>query len=415
MNVKLAIGTDKELMQKPQSEIVKGNGRPQKDRTVLMNLLRHDPPYPTSYIKSVAHCSTRTIARVRKELIDQGELKEIIREEQLSKVGLDFDEEIKNVMGESFYSWLQGRSRTSCKVIFNFCKNIWETVWEKPSIQLLKDSNDPLGRQVCSKFIEKFGEDEKRIRRRKKLIRFFFRFIGRQDLNDRYFTMTKSKDPIAKRELPIITDMSFPNKIDQLIEAVEKSLGKEHALAIRFKLVTMMRTGNRKAEREFLGLKRDTGKSWISFENEDRFKGKILGKGREEWGLDWIPVIVRHDLFKLYSTRKEGEFLFDIDEKVLIHKIKEICPLLELPPLNLHDLRKITITWFWAWGIDLSIATELNVGWKDLNTAKDHYLTINELIRKTDRLLYRKAIPEWFREGLDEYLPIFFTNPQGAS
>lgn len=412
----MAIGTDNELLILSHNgkEKVKGSGRPQKDRTLLMNLLRHDPPYPTSYIKVVAKCSTKTIARVRKEMIAQGELKDIIREEQLSKIGLEFDEEIKNVMGESFYSWLQGRSRSSYKVIFSFCKNIYETIWEKPSIELLKDSNDPLGRQLCSKFIETFGEDEKRIRRRKKLIRFFFRFIGRQDLNDRYFTMSKSKDPIAKRELPVITNMNFPSKIDQLIGMVQKSLGEEYGLALRFKLVTMMRTGNRKAEREFLGMKRDTGKSWISFENEDRFKGKVLGKGREEWGLDWIPVTVRHDLFKLYSTRKEGEFLFDVDEKVLIREVKKNCLVLGLPPLNLHDLRKVTITWFWAWGIDLSIATELNVGWKDLNTAKDHYLTINELIRKTDRLLYRKAIPEWFREGLDEYLPIFFTNPSNT-
>jgi hypothetical protein len=250
---------------------------------------------------------------------------------------------------------------------------------------------------------------------RKKKIRYFFRFIGRQDLNDLHLSMTKSKDPINKRDIPAITDMTFPSKIDQLIASITEKLGKEYGLAIRFKLVTMMRTGNRKTEREFLGLKRDTGKSWISFENEDRFKGKILAKGREEWGLDWIPKDIRKEVYELYLTRKQGDFLFNIDEKQLLKAMRQICPTLGLPILRLHDLRKVTITWFWSFGIDLSIATELNVGWKDLNTAKDHYLTIGDLLRRTDRKIYRDNIPAWFKEGLDEYLPIFFTNPQGAS
>jgi hypothetical protein len=227
--------------------------------------------------------------------------------------------------------------------------------------------------------------------------------------------MTKSKDPINKRDIPAITDMTFPSKIDQLIASITEKLGKEYGLAIRFKLVTMMRTGNRKTEREFLGLKRDTGKSWISFENEDRFKGKILAKGREEWGLDWIPKDIRKEVYELYLTRKQGDFLFNIDEKQLLKAMRQICPTLGLPILRLHDLKKVTITWFWSFGIDLSIATELNVGWKDLNTAKDHYLTIGDLLRRTDRKIYRDNIPAWFKEGLDEYLPIFFTNPQGAS
>jgi hypothetical protein len=337
---------------------------------------------------------------------DLEELPKGIDEDKLEGLGLDFDEECKEAVGISFFDWLKNRSVAHVS-IFNFCKNIWEQIWNKPSILLLRDPKEKLGDQLCSKFLSVFQEDEKRIRNRKKTIRFFFRFIGRQDLNDRYLTMKKSKDPIAKRELPVITNMDFPSKIDQLIRIIQKDLGKEYALALKFKLVTMMRTGNRKDERELLGLKRDTGKSWISFENWDRFKGKVLGKCREEWGLDWIPQKVRHDLYNLYLSRKEGEYLFDINKRILLKTISKACQKLNLPKMKLHDLRKVTITWFWAFGIDLSIATELNVGWKDLNTAKDHYLTINELIRRTDRALYRKAIPEWFKEGLEEYLPIF--------
>ncbi len=244
-------------------------------------------------------------------------------------------------------------------VLFNFCKKVYEDVWNKPSILLLRDPKEKFGDQVCSKFLSVFQEDEKRIRRRKKIIRYFFRFIGRQDLNERYLTVKKSRDLIVKRDLPVITNMDFPEKVDQLIGMVQKNLGEEYALALRFKLVTMMRTGNRKAEKELLGLKKDLGKSWISFENKDRFKGKILGKGMEEWGIDWLPITVRHEIFRLYSSRKIGEYLFNINEKTLLKELRKDCLALGLPPLRLHDLRKVTISWFWVFGIDLSIATEL--------------------------------------------------------
>jgi len=398
------IGTDKQVFSESIHLRVKTNGRPKVNRDLAFQILQSD--HSTRYLRKVLKCSPRTLMRIRREMKDLEELPKGIDEDKLEGLGLDFDEECKEAVGISFFDWLKNRSVAHVS-IFNFCKNIWEQIWNKPSILLLRDPKEKLGDQLCSKFLSVFQEDEKRIRNRKKTIRFFFRFIGRQDLNDRYLTMKKSKDPIAKRELPVITNMDFPSKIDQLIRIIQKDLGKEYALALKFKLVTMMRTGNRKDERELLGLKRDTGKSWISFENWDRFKGKVLGKCREEWGLDWIPQKVRHDLYNLYLSRKEGEYLFDINKRILLKTISKACQKLNLPKMKLHDLRKVTITWFWAFGIDLSIATELNVGWKDLNTAKDHYLTINELIRRTDRALYRKAIPEWFKEGLEEYLPIF--------
>jgi integrase len=399
------IGTDKQVFSESIDLRVKTNGRPKVNRELAVQLMKSD--YSTRYIRKVLKCSSRTIMRIRRENNGHEELTNKIDEERLERLGLDFDEECLDAIGISFLDWLKSKGGYSYKWVFNFCERTWDQVWNKPSIFLLKEPKEKLGDQICQKWLNIFQEDEKRIRNRKKKIRFFFRFIGRHDLCDRYFTMTLSKDPEAIRELPAITNMDFPKKLDQLIGMVKESLGEEYALALRFKLVTMMRTGNRKAEKEFLGLKRDTGKSWIRFENEDRFKGKVLGKGREEWGLEWLPVTVRHDLYNLYVSRKEGEYLFDVDVNVLLKEMRKCCLALGLPPLNLHDLRKITITWFWAFGIDLSIATELNVGWKDLNTAKKHYLTINELIRRTDRALYRNAIPEWFKEGLEEYLPIF--------
>lgn len=54
-------------------------------------------------------------------------------------------------------------------------------------------------------------------------------------------------------------------------------------------------------------------------------------------------------------------------------------------------------------GIPLEIATTLNVGWKDLSTARDHYLELRAFLKKSARHAYRVNISEWYKEGLDEY------------
>ena len=72
--------------------------------------------------------------------------------------------------------------------------------------------------------------------------------------------------------------------------------------------------------------------------------------------------------------------------------------------LKLHDIRKVALTWLWIMGISLEVATTLNVGWKDLNTARKHYLHLRGLLKNSSRETYRANIPSWFREGLEEYL-----------
>ena len=69
-----------------------------------------------------------------------------------------------------------------------------------------------------------------------------------------------------------------------------------------------------------------------------------------------------------------------------------------------HDMRKISITWLFVMGVPLELAVMINVGWKDLNTAKDHYLHMRGLLKKSEQKAYRDNIPEWYREGLDEYI-----------
>ena len=54
-------------------------------------------------------------------------------------------------------------------------------------------------------------------------------------------------------------------------------------------------------------------------------------------------------------------------------------------------------------GVPLEVAVNLNVGWKDTNTALSNYLDVKKVLRKSKRTAYRENIPEWFKEGLDDF------------
>jgi len=398
----MAIGTDKEIFGADLSLRVKTRGRPKINRQLAYQLIKAG--YSTRYICRVLKCKARTVRLMRKELERLGEL-EPAQEINLDKIELEFDDECVRAVGISFYDWLKSKI-VRYKEVFNFCRRVWENVWDKPSLVLVRDYNNPLGDQLCMKFLEVFGEDKKRIRNRKSRIRYLFRFLGRMDLCDRYLTVSESRDPRPIREIPEISLLDFPEKLVKAINLVEERLGEEYALALKFKIITQMRTGKGKSEKELMGIKvgNTNNGSWIIFNSLDEWRAEILAKKNEKWILTWIPRPIREELYRLYKQREQGEPLFKIKIDKLRKAFKEACVEVGLPPLRLHDLRKVAITWLWAMGVPLEFATEINVGWKDLNTAKRFYLQMRKLLRRSQRELYREKIPEWFKEGLDEYL-----------
>lgn len=398
----MAIGTDQEIFtgeKKPKT-----TGRPRLNRELGYKLLK--AKYSTGHIRRVLKCSARSVRMMRKELREAGELGEIDKTAEMDRLALDFENECERAVGISFADWLKSK-RKDHRTVFNFCKMVWENIWEKPSLIMVKDLTDITGDQVAMKFLETFGEDHKRIRHRKKTIRQLFTFLGRQDLNDRYLTMTKSRDPEPIREIPELTLIDFPRMIDEALSMVRDRHGDEYELALKFKIVSQMRTGDVSEGRELMGMTcgASTG-TWITMSGPDEFRGQILAKGRERWVLQWVPKTIREKLWELYRTREAGERLFQMSDQQLRDVWTEATKDHQgLRALHLHDLRKVSITWLWAMGVDLSIATEMNVGWKDLNTAKRFYLRNTEILKKTDRMAYRANIPEWFKDGLDEYLP----------
>lgn len=397
-------GTDKEIFGDDEPDrILNGNskgGAPRINRDLARRLFQAG--FKPSQVAKKLSCHVVTARKIRKELEAKGQLTSELREEGLNMVQADFDDECRMAVGVSFADWLKGRTKEHRR-IFNFCERTWRQVWGRPSLVIAKDSDNKLGDQLCVKYLEKFGEDEDRIRVRKKLIRNLFRFLGRRDLCDRYLTMTDSRDPRNIKRVPAIEMEDFPPHVELMLQALGE-IDPEYQIASELKIVGQFRTGDRKAHRGLMGLRVGAeGDSYFFMTGPNSFRCHVLEKMREEWDITWIPQTLRVKLWELYQTREVGEPLFsfrlsEYRKAVKAMTLKYIG--VEMVP---HDLRKISITWLFVMGVPLELAVEINVGWKDMNTPRVHYLHMRKLLKKSERKAYRDNIPEWYKEGLDEY------------
>lgn len=401
----MAIGTDKEVFEQLAPTPVKTTGRPKVDRELTAKLI--NAGYSTRYIRRALRQgygkapSARTIRRIRQELKEQDLIKEEEQTVELDGLGRDFDEEMKIAKG-SFYDWLTIYSPIKAyKRVYRFNKKTWEIIFNSIPLALVADPTRKEGDWCCQQFLKTFGDDKNRIRERKHKIRYMFRFLGRMDLCDRYLRTPEKDNPRSVREIPEISLPSFPEKLLHAIDEVTV-YSEEMALALKFKLCTQMRTGHGLKELMGIAVGHNSG-SWLLMENPHTFRGEIIGKQDEKWRLKWIPPTVLQDLWQLYQTRNTGDKLFQFDIDELRASFKEETAKAGLPPLRLHDLRKVSITWFWVLGVPLEVASRLNVGWKTMNTVTKHYLKMADLIQKPEREAYRQNIPDWFKEGLDRY------------
>ena len=394
------IGTDKEMLGEEEQLRVSTKGRPKVNRELAKRLIQ--AKYSTSQIAKALKCSAKTVRRIKAELIESGELTDLDAEPTLDVVEADFDAECERATGISYYQWLKNRT-TTYSTIFNFCRRVWSEIWGRPSLVMAKDDNLQLGDTLCVKFLEVFGEDIKRIRRRKKHIRNIFRFLGRHDLCDRHLTMTQSRDPRPVRRIPEISMIDFPAKLVRCLSEMRARMGDEVETGVMFKLVSQVRTGA--GNRGLRGLTVGSGSpSYIIMSSPDEYRCHVLEKLREEWDITWIPKEVRDKLYRIYEQRSEGQRLFQFKLSDVLKEWRNITEQIIGVGMTLHDLRKVSITWLYICGVPLEIATLLNVGWKDLNTPRDHYIELRKLLKKSDRLRYREQIPKWFKEGLDEYI-----------
>jgi len=377
-------------------------GRPKLDRELGYRLLADEKSTP--YIRRALHCSARSVRMLRKEMRDKNIVsKAQVDYSKLDQASRNLEDEILEVMGTSFLEWLK-RHRVAATRYFNKAKEAWE-FWGKPNIYILKDQNEKLGDQLLEKYVAQFCSDPVNSRTAKSLIRPLLIFLGRKDLCDRYLTVTESRDPRNMREVSEVTFTDFPLLLEKAIALLRERMGEKAELLIKLKIITMLRTGSEKANKELFGIKvKETNHTYLIMKSQDEWDFRILAKRNEKWVISWIPSEIRALLFKHYQATEKGAYLFgDIDVNVLRKTWGDCCLRAGLPELILHDMRKIGITWLYTLGIPLEVATDINVGWRDLNTAKRFYVQFRKVIKREQRDAYRANIPKWFNEGLEEF------------
>ncbi len=370
----------------------------------LVKRLLQSQKYTYEQISAYVGCTARHIRRIRDELIENGNLTLEESKKGMGIVAAEFDEECIRSTGERFSTYIKNK-RKRWKQVFAFCRRTWKHVWKEPSIFLMTDRTDSLGAELCQKFIETFGNNKTRIRDYKKHIRPFLVFIGRDDLNRKYMSMSKTQDPEAIREIPQIEFMDFPLKLDRAISAFQEVHGVPKVTKLKFKIISGLRTGDFKEERGWMGLRTTPDfKSYIVFDGPDQFRCSVFEKMSEQWRITWIPKNIRHILYDMWKDTPQGEPLIERHPVTIRKRWYEISePILGFR-LTLHDFRKVFATWLIIMGVPFHKTAKLNVGWADLNTLDRNYNQVSSAMKKSDVEKYRANIPEWFKEELEEYI-----------
>lgn len=407
-------GTNKEILGKKGNlkEASTGRaGRPKVNRELaIRNLNAKDamgnPRYTKAQVARMMGCTSKTMNRIYNEAKEKGLLTRDEKDKAIGVVEADFEAECLRAREISFRGWLETKFKTKAgaNTKFNFCSKIWENVFDKCDLLEVADATSPLGDQIALKFVTTFQEDRERMRDRLKSIRYLFRFLRRQDLCDAHLSMSNTKHPRSKRRIPEISLTNFPHLYNECENRIRDELGNEAVLDIRIKLVTQMRTGDKKDEREFYGIQKGTlGKSYLSMVNPDEYQFHIFAKRSEEWDIIWMPDEVKKGLFERYERLNTGDQVAQTPISKLRKVWGDITEEVIGRRLILHDLRKVSLTWLYVMGVPLEVATQLNVGWLDLSTAHSHYIDIKKVLRKSFRKEYSENIPEWFKEGLEDF------------
>lgn len=396
--------TDQELFGTGTRTRIKAKGRPRVNRELAFALIEKviEGKYKPRYVRQVLKIKPRTYRKLKKEFREQEIIsKAIIDYDELDKALRDFDQECELVEGIRFSDWIQTK-RKNWKTVFNYIEKTWSKLWDKPNLFLIKDRKSNLAGQIVTQFLN----DEKvkaHSRRYKEAIKPLFIFLHREDICKRDLSVSSQRDKREIRYVPEISFQDFPLKFERAKAYFTEVYGEVGELLIELKVITKLRTGSAKDNRELFGIKvKQTAKSYLIMNNVDEMSFKVSAKDSITWSIQWMPRSIREKLFAYYQTLEKGAYLFTKDRNMI--KIwRESCEKAGLPPLSFHDLRKVGITWLYVLGIPLEIGTDINVGWKDLNTAKQNYLSFRRAITKDLRKVYVENIPEWFKEGLDEY------------
>jgi integrase len=375
------------------------------NRNLILRLLKAKRFHNSDIAKHVG-ISERHLRRIKNEFIEAGLLSEDdARDNGAGIVAAEFDDECDRAMGEPFSTFIQNK-RKNWKPVFAFCRKTWTHIWDRPSLFLMADRTDPTGQEMCQKFLDTLGDQTTRIRDYKKKIRPFLVFIGRDDLKNKYMSMSKTRDPEGVRSVPQIEYVTFPLKLDKAISAFEEIYGIVDATKLKFKITSGLRTGEFKEHRGWTGIMKSADyKSYLTFEDgPDQFSCSVFEKMGEQWRISWIPPSIRKVLYEVWKKTPYDEPIIAKDPDKLRqawYKVSE--PILGFR-LEFHDFRKVFATWLIVMEMDFTKAAKFNCGWEDLNTLDKNYNQIKGAMKKSDMEKYRENIPDWFKEELGEYM-----------
>jgi len=386
-------------------------GRPKINRDLaIKNLKAKDSlgnlRYTKAQVARLMKCTPKTINRIYNEAVEKG----IIDPDEVAKaIGMieaDFDAECERAKGSSFRQWILTKfdSESAGTTIFNFCSKVWEQTFSKCDLVEFADEGSFLGERLTLDYVTLIQKDKKRSRARLKHIRFLYRFLNRRDLMDKHLTMSNSKNPRSVRRVPVISQTNFGLLYTEAEDRLRSVLGNDAVTDLRLKIVTQMRTGNKGKEREFYGIQKGTkSKSYLSMVSPDEYQFHVFAKKAEQWDVIWMPKEVKEAVFKRHEEMDPGDNFASVSVTKFRRVWGDATEDIMEDRLILHDLRKISLTWLYVMGVPLEVACMLNVGWKDLSTAHSHYIDIKKILRKSFRTEYRKNIPDWFKEGLEDF------------
>jgi len=293
---------------------------------------------------------------------------------------------------QDWWNWVKTQVKPSCaKYIKNNVIKIWENAWNRRRLMTIREDQDIVNAIGYIKEKKSKGAWFNAIIALRYLVRYGF---GKPEWRDKYLrTKGLKSQPRLVNELmfPDFYKVHLPNILGtartfQKICASNKSnvvltnrRKDEFELAVWSKILTGIRTGSREEERELWGTRIGGDKpTKIALDSEGHFQSwTVYAKKGERWHFNLIPNKLK-ELLETHIAKyglKSGDFLI---QELMPHTanplLKQACIKLGITPLNLHDLRKAYLTGLRLCGIPLEAAIDLMVGWKKIDTAKDHYL-----------------------------------------
>lgn len=281
--------------------------------------------------------------------------------------------------------WVKSRFGTAAQSYINKAKLIWEEVWEKKPLSLLSEADIVKGKLWVQK--QSQGSQLMAMLSLRALIRGGY---GQHGWLSKHLTTRGYK---FKASFPpeMTTEAQWRTILPRLYHALDKMFNdgtitpEEYTtfrLLLQIKVRIGARTGNATREMETWGIRLNAGKTNVRVEPDGSISSwTFYAKGKQTWGpfsADISPSLKREtEQYISDKQLKNGDYLITgLDQQRAGEILRAACKIAELTPLRLHDFRRMSGTGRVLAGIPMEVACDMGVGWKDIKTMKEYYMTI---------------------------------------